>query len=980
MKRFLSPTLQISLGLLSLTVSLIFIAYSFGLVPNEEKATLEARARISENLAVQLANLAGRNDTASIKDTIASVTSRDADVLSVGVRSEAGKLLVSSENHEALWGESSDSKSTPTHVQVPLVNGDKPEGRIEIVFRPLPSSESMLGLSESMSGFIGFIVIAGFAGYYFILRRALRELDPGRAIPERVKSAFDTLAEGVLIMDENEFVLLANNAFMSNICPDFPSLLGTKANELPWVSSRTGSPVPDLPWRVAIYSETPVLGMPLSIADSSGQLKQLTVNATRILDAKGAVRGLIATFDDVSVLHRTNEQLNLSIEQLHRSQLMISEQNQKLTVLASSDPLTGCLNRRTFFAEADRALAYCFAQHQPLSFLMLDVDHFKSINDRFGHTVGDKVLVGLVDVLKQTCHGSDLIGRYGGEEFCIVVVGLQQPDVIQLTEKMRLAVAGVDTWLPNEERVTISIGIASLDSRPCDIAELVKRADEALYAAKTTGRNRFVTWDNMPLKPEIQLGSATRQGQHGLAVHVPSAAIAPIAFDDNSLNLPDLDLAFEHVESIIRDDRGHRLFALGCIDIDNFRQFNEVYGQDMGDALLIKIGERIVERLRRGDMLVRLSSDEFLVLLDPIESRDHSRAIFNEILNDLKQPFMVNGSELFSSCSMGVALYPDHGAKYEVLRRHADAAMYHAKQISRGDVVYFDNSMTEASTARTEAEQRLRLAIRDRKFCCAFQPKVELSDERVVGFEALVRWRDDDGELHLPGEFVGLATELGLIGQITNYVLDIVINSIDRLDAAFEGKTSISVNLAAKLANDLDFMMPFTQALRESMRAERIVLELTEDAFIAKGAFHTTVVPILRELGVRISIDDFGTGYSSLHALADITADELKIDRSFITSIHKRPRSQSVLRAINSLGDALQMTIVAEGVETYEELAYLRAATTIRQVQGYYFSKPFYLEDIGSQRYAETEGRRFEPSRPSEPSRNVSTRGQRRSY
>ena len=575
MKRFLSPTLQISLGLLSLTVSLIFIAYSFGLVPNEEKAALDARARISENLAVQLANLAGRNDTESIKDTIASVTSRDADVLSVGVRSEAGQLLVASENHGALWAEPSDGKSTPTHVQVPLVNGDKPEGKIEIVFRPLPSSESLLGLSESMSGFIGFIAIAGFCGYYFILRRALRELDPGRAIPERVKSAFDTLAEGVLIMDENEFVLLANNAFMSNIYSGLPSLLGSKANELPWVSSRSGSPVPDLPWRLAVHSEHPIIGMPLSIADNSGRLKQLTVNATRILDAKGAVRGLIATFDDVTVLHRTNEQLNLSIEQLNRSQLMISEQNEKLTALASSDPLTGCLNRRTFFAEADRALAYCFGQRQPLSFLMLDVDHFKSINDRFGHTIGDKVLVGLVDVLKQTCHGSDLIGRYGGEEFCIAVVGLQQSDVMELAERMRLAVSGVATWLPADERVTISVGIASLDGVPCEIADLVKRADEALYAAKTTGRNRSVTWDNMPLKPEIEtdLSIRPKKGVLGIAAHLPGAVVTPPAFDDNSLNLPDLDLAFEHVESIIRDDRGHRLFALG---LHRYRQLQAI--------------------------------------------------------------------------------------------------------------------------------------------------------------------------------------------------------------------------------------------------------------------------------------------------------------------------------------------------------------------------------------------------------------------
>jgi EAL domain-containing protein (putative c-di-GMP-specific phosphodiesterase class I) len=209
-----------------------------------------------------------------------------------------------------------------------------------------------------------------------------------------------------------------------------------------------------------------------------------------------------------------------------------------------------------------------------------------------------------------------------------------------------------------------------------------------------------------------------------------------------------------------------------------------------------------------------------------------------------------------------------------------------------------------------------------------------------------VRWRDDDGEIHPPGEFIGLAIELGLINPITNFVLAEAINSIDRLDAAFGPGTTISINVAAKQASDLEFMRSFAQALSDSKHAERIIIELTEEAFIAKGEFQGEILPILREIGVRVSIDDFGTGYSSLSALADITVDELKIDRSFISSIHERPRNQCVLRAIESLGEALGMAIVAEGVETFEELAYLHAATRIRYVQGFYFSKPIYLEDL----------------------------------
>jgi EAL domain-containing protein (putative c-di-GMP-specific phosphodiesterase class I) len=247
-----------------------------------------------------------------------------------------------------------------------------------------------------------------------------------------------------------------------------------------------------------------------------------------------------------------------------------------------------------------------------------------------------------------------------------------------------------------------------------------------------------------------------------------------------------------------------------------------------------------------------------------------------------------------------------------------------------------------------ESEQRLRLAIRDRKFCCAFQPKIDIRTEEVVGFETLIRWRDDDGEIHPPSSFVGLAIELGLIDPITCFVLAEALKSIDSLDASFGPDTTISINVAAKQASDPHFMRSLADTLRASNRAHRIMLELTEEAFLAKREFQMQILPMLRDVGVRVSIDDFGTGYSSLSVLTDVTADELKVDRSFISSIHERPRNQSVLRAIESLGNALGMTIVAEGVETFEELAYLQTATRIRFAQGFYFAKPFFLEDAAT--------------------------------
>ena len=424
--------------------------------------------------------------------------------------------------------------------------------------------------------------------------------------------------------------------------------------------------------------------------------------------------------------------------------------------------------------------------------------------------------------------------------------------------------------------------------------------------------------------------------------------LATRAHIDELTGLPDRVLIQDRIETLIQDDDGSRQFAVAFIDLDNFKQVNDYHSHAVGDALLVMIGQQITRRLRPGDMLARISGDEFLLLLDPFDSVNNIQSIIDEILRDLKKPFQIDAFEVFSSCSIGVSIYPEHGRSYETLRHNADSAMYRAKHVAKGGAVIFDRDIAQAANTRMEAEQRLRLAIRDQKFCCAFHPKVDIHTQEVVGFETLVRWRDDDGEIHPPGDFIDIAIELGLIDPITNFVLAEAINSIDRLDAAFGPKTTISINVAAKQASNMEFMKSLVQTLSSCRHVERIMIELTEDALITKGVFQLHILPMLRELGVRVSIDDFGTGYSSLSALADITADEIKIDRSFITAIHERPRSQSVLRAIELLGHALNMTIVAEGVETFEELAYLHAATRIRYVQGFYFAKPFYLEDIGN--------------------------------
>ena len=389
-------------------------------------------------------------------------------------------------------------------------------------------------------------------------------------------------------------------------------------------------------------------------------------------------------------------------------------------------------------------------------------------------------------------------------------------------------------------------------------------------------------------------------------------------------------------------------FALAFLDIDNFKHINDYYGHAIGDALLVEVARRLGLDLRESDMLSRISGDEFLLLLNPVQSQHEVAEYIQFLLQRLRAPFFVDGSEVFASASIGVSLYPEHGRSYDALRQNADIAMYRVKNEGKGAAVFFDVSMEREALARMELEQSLRLAILDKRFCCAFQPKVDIRSREIKGIEALVRLRNDEGVLQAPGTFINLAVELGLIDELTHLVLAEIMKSIDLINDTFGTGTSISINVAAKQAGNPEFMQSFARALEATGCPRRFIIEVTEDAFVAKTHFQDEILPIFRQLGVGISIDDFGIGYSSLSALADITADEIKIDRSFITDIHKRPRSQGILKAIESLSEALGMTVIAEGIETFEELAYLQAATKIRYAQGFYFSKPIFLEELGA--------------------------------
>ncbi|MGB3864347.1 MAG: EAL domain-containing protein [Xanthobacteraceae bacterium] len=415
---------------------------------------------------------------------------------------------------------------------------------------------------------------------------------------------------------------------------------------------------------------------------------------------------------------------------------------------------------------------------------------------------------------------------------------------------------------------------------------------------------------------------------------------------DRLTGLPNRAYVQELVRDIIAHNRPGQKLALAFIDLDDFKRVNDAHGHAAGDTLLREVAERVRSVIGPTDVFGRISGDEFVIVLDPLAHRSEISLVINRVRDCLRRPLRIEDAEIRPSGSIGVALYPTHGEDYDTLRRHADMAMYRAKTSAKGSVAFFTRDLGRQASEKLSLEQQLRDAVSNREFCCALQQKVNIRSGDTIGFEALVRWIDGRGQMHAPYEFLPLAGELGLLDDITMLLADDLTRNLPDLEARFGEGVCYSINVSPAQAADIPFMLRLTRRLAETGRAERFILELTEESLAATGPFQTHVLPVLRSAGIAISIDDFGTGYSSLAKLAELTVDELKIDRSLVTAIHQRPRNQSILRAIESLGVALGISVVVEGIETAEENDYLTSRTKLDIGQGYLFHRPQLLGDL----------------------------------
>jgi len=420
-----------------------------------------------------------------------------------------------------------------------------------------------------------------------------------------------------------------------------------------------------------------------------------------------------------------------------------------------------------------------------------------------------------------------------------------------------------------------------------------------------------------------------------------NAQLQHVAMHDALSGLPNrLLLADRLSQAIAQAERHQNRFAVFVVDLDRFKAINDSLGHLAGDAMLKEVARRLASVLRKADTLARLGGDEFVLVLNEIASAQDVETIAGRVLADIARPVKLSDLELHTSASIGISLFPADGTDAETLLQHADAAMYHAKKNGRNTYQLFVLAMNAFAKDRLELENGLRRALVQGEFVLHYQPKVDVRDGGIDSAEALIRWQHPTRGLTGPLDFIPLAEESGLILPIGEWVLREACRQACAWQTAGLRPLRVAVNLSAQQFRQKNLVAVVRSALNAARLEPRYLeLELTESAVMHDAEQSIEILQQLSALGVRISVDDFGTGYSSLSYLRRLPLDKLKIDRAFIRDVVTSRDDAAIVRAIVSLAHNLRLKVIAEGVETPDQLAFLRELGC-DQYQGYHYSVP----------------------------------------
>ncbi len=420
-----------------------------------------------------------------------------------------------------------------------------------------------------------------------------------------------------------------------------------------------------------------------------------------------------------------------------------------------------------------------------------------------------------------------------------------------------------------------------------------------------------------------------------------------MAHHDPLTGLPNRTLLYDRINQVLTRTPWHRRkLAVLIIDLDRFKIINDTLGHDVGDVLLQRISQILMETIREGDTVARLGGDEFAILLNDLASKSDIEPIVEKIMQSMHEVFVINEHELFVTASIGISIHPEHGNSVEALMKKADVAMYRAKDLGKNAYKFYTSEDDIQAMERLSLETGLRRALSRHEFFLNYQPQVELETGNIVGLEALLRWRHDDFKSVSPMHFIPLLEETGMIVEVGTWVIQQVCQQIHCWREQQVPLVRVAINISSRQFREPDFLQTTRSLLQKyDVPSDLIEFEITEGLLVEDIPGTRDLLLKLHEFGISLSVDDFGTGYSSLNYLKRLPMDVLKIDQSFIKDINTDPDDTAITSAIITLAHSMGLKVVAEGVETQEQVSFLREKGC-DQVQGYLYSRPVDAELI----------------------------------